>query len=383
MKKSILKRIVFFVLVGVIYSSLQGDIISFGESPLIIVKDKEESATNFNTDEEYMKGIKELLKTNYEKIYLKRVTEDPYSFEEYYNASIDGEFGINTFFRKKFPDESNNQINHRIVDLLCYYNDNGYVIDNSYGFLPVTYSVFEDVKFIKSKGRDDLLKKTKYMSDEEKVKLFEFYTENLEDFIRSSDSDIRYILEVVDPRNLQKGRNKIERKFAEKIDSMKKSSVLYSNNEKDKRVNDFIEVVDGSEISNLEDKTPLRASIRNSTLSYARKHGYNNYYSGGNPPYPYYDYSDEGGDCANFVSQCLRAGNIGFWQNGEESDRSWYFHNYYDRSQSWIVAQNFRLHWQLRVPAEYMYVKDSLSFLEPATPISLWIHQKIIELIIL
>lgn len=54
-------------------------------------------------------------------------------------------------------------------------------------------------------------------------------------------------------------------------------------------------------------------SIRRYTLNYARKYGYTNDYAWSfNPPYHYLNNSNNGGDCANFVSQCLDQGHIDY-----------------------------------------------------------------------
>lgn len=84
------------------------------------------------------------------------------------------------------------------------------------------------------------------------------------------------------------------------------------------------------------------------------------------------NYSNNGGDCANFVSQCLDQGHIDYkYGPTYDSNKSWYFHNGQNWSLSWLNAEYFRLHWQQRVPAYYKYVKNSLSFLDPAIPVSM------------
>lgn len=57
-------------------------------------------------------------------------------------------------------------------------------------------------------------------------------------------------------------------------------------------------------------------------ISYAKT-----YWSDYNPNYS--NYNDIGGDCANFVSQCLHAGGL-------EMTDGWYWHSYSDRSASWV-----------------------------------------------
>lgn len=45
----------------------------------------------------------------------------------------------------------------------------------------------------------------------------------------------------------------------------------------------------------------------------------------------YYDFEDLGGDCTNFVSQCLLAGGIEF----SYQDYGWYYHTANSKSPSW------------------------------------------------
>ena len=59
----------------------------------------------------------------------------------------------------------------------------------------------------------------------------------------------------------------------------------------------------------------------NGAISYADR-----YWSDYNPDYS--NYNSIGGDCANFVSQCLRAG-------GMEMTSGWYWYSYNNRSASW------------------------------------------------
>jgi hypothetical protein len=50
----------------------------------------------------------------------------------------------------------------------------------------------------------------------------------------------------------------------------------------------------------------------------------------------YYDYSDLGGDCTNFISQCIYAGSGVMNYNG---DAGWYYRNGNDKAPAWTAAR--------------------------------------------
>lgn len=51
----------------------------------------------------------------------------------------------------------------------------------------------------------------------------------------------------------------------------------------------------------------------------------------------YYNFNKLGGDCTNFISQCLYAGGIRFNQN----QNGWYYHSISNRSPSWSGVNEF------------------------------------------
>lgn len=55
----------------------------------------------------------------------------------------------------------------------------------------------------------------------------------------------------------------------------------------------------------------------------------------------YKDYEDWGGDCTNFISQCLRAGSIPFDHVGRDVLKMWYWYNDNSRTPSWTAAEPF------------------------------------------
>jgi len=59
-----------------------------------------------------------------------------------------------------------------------------------------------------------------------------------------------------------------------------------------------------------------------------------------NPSYG--DYEDMGGDCTNFISQCLHAGQIPFDEIGKDSLSKWYWYSDWTRSPSWTGVRPLR-----------------------------------------
>ena len=55
----------------------------------------------------------------------------------------------------------------------------------------------------------------------------------------------------------------------------------------------------------------------------------------------YHDYENYGGDCTNFISQCLRAGEIPFDESGSDSTKKWYWYSDAKRTPSWTSAKPF------------------------------------------
>ena len=69
---------------------------------------------------------------------------------------------------------------------------------------------------------------------------------------------------------------------------------------------------------------------RNLSTQYAHKWAFNR-----NPAYP--DFEEMGGDCTNFVSQCLHAGNIDMSYQPDP----WFCHSLGSRSPSWSSVELF------------------------------------------
>lgn len=74
---------------------------------------------------------------------------------------------------------------------------------------------------------------------------------------------------------------------------------------------------------------------RAEAVDYARK-----WATGRNPDYM--DYEDLGGDCTNFISQCLHHGGIPFDHNGDAMSKHWYWYSEHDRTPSWTGVHALR-----------------------------------------
>ena len=78
----------------------------------------------------------------------------------------------------------------------------------------------------------------------------------------------------------------------------------------------------------------LKRYERQKAIDYARA-----WALGRNPVY--HDYEKYGGDCTNYISQCLHAGDIPFDESGRDVTMKWYWYSDYSRTPSWTAAQPF------------------------------------------
>ena len=76
----------------------------------------------------------------------------------------------------------------------------------------------------------------------------------------------------------------------------------------------------------------LKKYNRQKAIDYART-----WALGRNPLY--HDYENYGGDCTNFISQCLHAGEIPFDVNGRDVTQKWYWYSDQSRTPSWTSAR--------------------------------------------
>lgn len=78
----------------------------------------------------------------------------------------------------------------------------------------------------------------------------------------------------------------------------------------------------------------LQQYDREAAVAYARK-----WALGRNPAYK--DYEDWGGDCTNYISQCIHAGKIPFDHSGKDVLTRWYWYSDSSRTPSWTAAEPF------------------------------------------
>lgn len=76
----------------------------------------------------------------------------------------------------------------------------------------------------------------------------------------------------------------------------------------------------------------LQEYDREAAVAYAREWALDR-----NPAYK--DYDPWGGDCTNFISQCLRAGKIPLDHTGQEEYQMWYWYSDKERTPSWTAAE--------------------------------------------
>lgn len=289
----------------------------------------------------------------------ERMGETVETYDEFYKNYTSSMYSPHKFFMKKFKDKSYNDILKKEIVFLQHLNSTYETIDMSAGYMPCAFSTYENFLFKKNHGEE--MVSTKDMDGEDYKKMFDFYVDNFEYMPYEMDSDVEQIFYTIYPEGIEqlgtKAENEIQNKLKGKALKVKEylKSLKIQLSDRDKRLIELCDKIEDAPISSdsegieKDEYIPInmeRASIRSKVLSYAREHGYSNSYSGDGPPHPYIDYSDYGGDCANFVSQCLHNGNINFWTSSPpNSERSWFFYSKGNRSDSWINAQMFRKHW--------------------------------------
>ena len=94
----------------------------------------------------------------------------------------------------------------------------------------------------------------------------------------------------------------------------------------------------------------MKTYDRQKAVSYARKWALN-------PNPNFYHFGGIGGDCTNFISQCLLAGGC---QMNFDKNNGWYYNSSYDRSPSWTSVKFLQ---------EFLFNKNQRG--PKATPVSL------------
>ncbi len=279
------------------------------------------------------------------------------------------DFGLVGFLNKNYSEltEKENLIKQiQLIEYATLYND---VLDPSGEVFKMLNEDYQISEYLINHG------KTYEISTQENL---EFLIENIEDLVEYVDFDAKTVVEIIDPTikdffisndEIKDLNEQLEEKaLDEDLDNTIKENI--------QSFVDETQDLDELSIDNDSDseKLPRATTFTSSVLAYAKKHGYTNGYYGSsnsknNAPSPYYNFQKDGaGDCANFVSQCLKAGGKSFTKSG---DYPWYYYSLSNRSNAWCYARYFKLHWMRRVSYKTMTVSGTLSYLKPATPVSI------------
>ncbi|HFL3113412.1 TPA: amidase domain-containing protein, partial [Clostridioides difficile] len=185
------------------------------------------------------------------------------------------------------------------------------------------------------------------------------------------DFDAKEVIEIVDPSIKPDLSDNQKKSLNNELIKMYSSNTLSSNTKEE--IKNWENNLTNDKNSNEPLPRVSPSTYRQQALAYAKKHGYTNGYYGStnrknNAPSPYYNFQKDGyGDCANFVSQCLHEAGVTFWTN----NNPWYYYSTSNRSPSWAGAREFKIHWVNRIAYQTLTVSNSLSFLRPATPVSI------------
>lgn len=96
-------------------------------------------------------------------------------------------------------------------------------------------------------------------------------------------------------------------------------------------------------------------------ISYALKYAFDY-----NLAYPNYSDIEPGGDCANFISQCLHAGGLPMiGDNANDITDSWFCYSNYkwaisQISRTWRGAYYFYIYWSLHSKSSRLFLNESL-----------------------
>ena len=278
-------------------------------------------------------------------------------------------FGLINFINNKYKNLTEKDKLIREINLVKYIDSTDEIMDAEGEYFIVTDQEYQISEY--------LLKNEK-SSDLSSYKNLEFLIENIQDVSDNVNYNGDVVVEIVNPL-IKKSISDSQKDTL--IDELKEVSKSNSTDEEIK--NEIQNIQNFSELDeNNLDKVSFKAAKSSKSkisskkiLAYARKHGYTNGYYGSknkmnDAPKPYYNFqkSSSGGDCANFVSQCLHAGGYGFKTGGEFP---WYYYSLNKRSSAWCYARQFKLHWMRRVKYETVTVRDTLRFLKPGTPVSI------------
>ncbi|EGT3847926.1 amidase domain-containing protein [Clostridioides difficile] len=292
---------------------------------------------------------------------LRKFGED--SVKERKDSILNFEFGLVAFVNKNYSNLTEKEKLIRQINIVEYENSINDIMDPSGDFFKVTNQSYQINEFVLKNGKN--YKEWSY-------EYVEFLIEHLEDLCNFVDFDAKYVIEMLDPSIKPDLSDNQKKSLNNELIKMYSSNTLSTN------IKDEIENWENNlNINEKNSNEPLPrvspSSYRQQALAYAKKHGYTNGYYGStnrknNAPSPYYNFQKDGyGDCANFVSQCLHEAGVTFWTN----NNPWYYYSTSNRSPSWAGAREFKIHWMNRIAYQTLTVSNSLSFLRPATPVSI------------
>ncbi len=218
------------------------------ESPSELFNNKSKyklKATNLNNVSKLKEIRDNLIKDNYNKIYRKYVTASPATYKEYYKESVNSEFGLDKFFYSKFKNLNESEILKNEIAFLNFLNDNDYCLSNDQNFIPSTYCTYESLLFRKNHGKENLIKQTKQMSENELKELFNFYLDNIDDFIAKSNSAPIFIYETVYPQGVDNLNNEFEKEIRNKYNMKSHMEInpKFKNSKAIERINEFYKIV--------------------------------------------------------------------------------------------------------------------------------------------
>jgi hypothetical protein len=297
---------------------------------------------------------------------LREFGED--SIQRRKDSILNFEFGLVAYIDKAYNNLTEKEKLIKQIELVDYQNYISDIMDPSGDYFKNANEMYQISQYLQEKGKNP-----KYYESQDSLK---FLIDNLQELCDFVDYDEKNVVERVDP-SIKLFISEEEKVFLnndlEKVylkdslsDEVKSALKELQNNE------NYYDEVDAPSL-----RTDS-ASYRQNALAYARKHGYTNGYYGStdrhnNAPSPYYNFQKDGnGDCANFVSQCLRTGGVTFWENGNDDTNKWFYYSTNKRSPSWSGAYDFNRHWSKRVASQTLTVNNTLNFLQPATPIGIY-----------
>lgn len=287
------------------------------------------------------------------------------------SSILNFDFGLVAYIDKTYSNLTEKEKLIKQIEIIEYLNSINEIMDPSGNFFESANEMYQISQYLIKNG-----KSPNYSDSYESLN---FLIDNLQDLCDFVDYDEENVVARLDPLikpSLPENQklsldedlkevyleDNLSDEVKNAVKELQDTKVYYQNNTDDSLVR-----------TSQASLRTTQSSYRQNALAYARKHGYTNGYYGSsnskNPaPSPYYNFWRDGhGDCANFVSQCLSQGGVQFWKN----NNPWYYYSVNNRSSSWAGAKQFKIHWVNRIAYQTLTVKDTLSFLQPATPISI------------